>query len=73
MNFGDFNLDKAKELLGGAKELDSQTLVKLLENMVKNPEKGSQVVEGLKSENSGGNILETVQKLYSLAKKFGLL
>ncbi|WP_457679635.1 hypothetical protein [Thermovibrio sp.] len=73
MNFGDFNLDKAKELIGGAKELDSQTLVKLLENMVKNPEKGSQVVEGLKSESSGGNIIETIQKLYSLAKKFGLL
>lgn len=73
MNFGDFNLNKAKELLGGAKELDSQTLINLLQNMVNNPEKGNQVIEGLKQESSSGNILETIQKLYSLAKKFGLL
>lgn len=75
MNLGGFNLDKAKELLGGgAGELDAKTVVNLLQKMLKEPEKGNEIVENLSKDAEGGaNVIEIVQKLYSYAKKFGLI
>jgi len=75
MDFGGFNLDKAKELLGGgAGDLDAKTIVNLLQKMLQEPEKGNQIVENLSRDAEGGaNVIEIVQKLYSYAKQFGLL
>jgi len=74
MNFGGFNLEKAKELLEGGANLDAKTLIELLQKMVNEPEKGGQLVDSLKQEvGEETNIIEVVQKLYSYAKKFGLI
>jgi len=78
VNFGDFNLNKGKELLGAlggeGKELNAQTLLNLLKRMVEEPEKGKELVEKVSSETEGGgNLLKVITKLYGYAKKFGII
>jgi len=75
MNFGGFNLDKAKELLGGGgADFDAKTLINLLQKMLQEPEKGNQIVESLNQDaEQGANVVEIVQKLFTYAKKFGLI
>ncbi|GEM_PF-3788614 len=76
MDFGGFNLDKAKEMLSnvGGSELNGKLLINLLQNMVNQPDKGKELLNNLNQEtNDSSNILETIQKLFSYAKKFGLI
>ncbi len=76
MNFGGFNLDKAKEMFSnaGGSELNGKLLINLLQNIVNQPDKGKELLNNLNQEtNDSSNILETIQKLFSYAKKFGLI
>ncbi len=74
MDFGGFNMDKVKGMLQGGSELNGKLLINLLQNMLNQPDKGKEILKNLNQETDGeSNILEIVQKLFSYAKKFGLI
>ncbi|WP_456436580.1 hypothetical protein [Thermovibrio ammonificans] len=72
MNFGD--LGKLAGALGGGSELNAETVLKLLKGLLNQPEKGKEIVGTVEQETSAdSNPLEVVMKLYSYAKKAGIL
>jgi hypothetical protein len=77
VDFGKFNLDKAKEMaegLLGGEELNAHTVVKLLEGLLKEPDRGKELVERVKLETKeDSSPLEVIVKLYSYGKKLGII